>query len=143
MTNVRFHFNVADRTDYTCRLLRKAVRQGARVAVSGPAATLAGLDRALWTFDATDFVPHVLLASGQTLPQRLGATPVYLVERTADAPAREVLVNLGAETPVGFEAFERVVEIVSTAEADRVAARQRWREYAALGLTIERHEAGL
>ena len=141
MTHVRFHFNVTDRTDYTCRLLRKATRQGARVAVSGPAQALAVLDRALWSFDPLEFVPHVLLAAGKVLPDRLRATPVCLAERAVDAPMREVLVNLGSDTPDGFEAFDRVVEVVSTADADRVAARQRWRDYAARGFAIERHEA--
>ena len=140
MTHVRFHFNVADRTDYTCRLLRKATRQGVRVAVSGPAIALVGLDRALWSFDPFEFVPHVRLAAGQVLPDRLRATPVCLVERATDAPMRDVLVNFGSDTPEGFEAFERVVEVVSTTESDRIAARQRWRDYAARGLAIERHE---
>ena len=140
MTHVRFHFNVADSTDYACRLLRKATRQGAKIAVTGPARALAGLDRALWSFDALEFVPHVVLPPGQVLPERLRATPVCLVEDPANAPTREVLVNLGPETPVGFEAFERVVEIVSMEEGDRAAARARWRAYAALGATIERHE---
>ena len=141
MTHVRFHFNVADSTDYACRLLRKATRQGAQVAVTGPAPALAGLDRALWAFDPIEFVPHVMLPPGQPLPERLRATPVCLVEHAADAPTREVLLNLGREAPEGFEAFERVIEIVSTDEADRVAARARWRSYAAQGVTIERHEA--
>lgn len=140
MTHVRFHFNVADSTDYACRLLRKATRQGARVAVTGPARALAGLDRALWSFDAIEFVPHVVLAPGQVLPERLRATPVCLVEEPALAPTREVLVNLGPETPEGFDAFGRVVEIVSMDEDDRTAARARWRAYAAMGATIERHE---
>ena len=62
MTEVSFHFNVPDRTEYTCRLLRKALRQGVRVVVVGPEKILAGLDRAIWTFDAIEFVPHVLCA---------------------------------------------------------------------------------
>ena len=78
MTHVRFHFNVADRTDYACRLLRKATRQGAQVVVTGPAHALAGLDRALWAFDPVEFVPHVVLTPGQALPERLRATPVCL-----------------------------------------------------------------
>ena len=60
MTEIAFHVNVPDRLAYACRLLRKAVRQGARVAVTAPPATLRGLDRALWTFEPTEFVPHAL-----------------------------------------------------------------------------------
>ena len=140
MTHVRFHFNVTDSTDYACRLLRKATRQGAQVVVTGPARVLAGLDRALWAFDPIEFVPHVVLPPGQSLPERLRATPVCLAEQATDAPAREVLLNLGREAPEGFAAFDRIVEIVSTDHDDRVAARARWRSYAAHGVTIERHE---
>lgn len=140
MTHVRFHFNVVDRTDYACRLLRKATRQGAQVVVTGPARALADLDRALWAFDPIEFVPHVLLPPGQALPERLRATRVWLAEQTTDAPTREVLLNLGREAPAEFETFDRVVEIVSTDEADRMAARARWRSYAARGVAIERHE---
>lgn len=142
MTHVRFHFNVADHTDYACRLLRKATRQGATVVVSGPPGALAGLDRALWAFDPVEFVPHLVLVPGQALPERLRPTPVWLTQRATDAPTREVLLNLWTEPPDGFEAFDRVVEIVSTQEDDRLAARSRWRSYAARGVTIERHEAG-
>ena len=140
MTHVRFHFNVADSTDYACRLLRKAARQGVKVAVTGPARALAALDRALWVFDAVEFVPHVLLAPGQALSERLQGTPICLTEDAAAAPTREVLLNLGPQAPERFEAFERVVEIVSMDEDDRAAARSRWRDYAARGATIERHE---
>lgn len=140
MTQVRFHFNVADRTDYACRLLRKALRQGSRVAVVGPRAVLSGLDRALWMFDALEFVPHAVIPLGQRLPDRLSATPVCLAERATDAPMRDVLVNLGDDVPEGFESFDRIVEIVSTEGDDRMAARQRWRAYAGKGLAIERHE---
>lgn len=140
MTKVSFHFNVPHRLAYACRLLRKATRQGARVTATGPAAALAELDRTLWTFDPIEFLPHVRVGAGQTLPQRLRATPVCLVEDLAGAPHHDVLLNLGAEPPAGFESFERLIEIVSSDEADRLAARARWKHYAARGYAIERHE---
>ena len=140
MTEVSFHFNVPDRTEYACRLLRKALRQGAKVVVVGPEQILAGLDRALWTFDAIEFVPHVLVRSGETVPARLRDTPVWLTETASDAVHHEVLVNLGQEPPSGFESFARLIEIVSLDEDARVAARQRWKHYSSRGYAIERHE---
>ena len=142
MPLVSFHFNVPDPVQYACRLLRKATRQGSNVVVSAAAAELAALDKALWTFDPIEFIPHTRLAPGQVLPERLARTPVCLAEHATDAPGREVLVNLGHAAPEGHEAFERVVEIVSPREDDRAAARQRWRGYAAAGFVIERHEVG-
>ncbi len=140
MTRVSFHFNVPQRLAYACRLLRKATRQNARVTVTGEARTLAELDRALWSFEPTEFIPHVLLRDGEAPPARLQATPVWLTATPAGAPHHEVLLNLGAEPPAGFESFERLIEIVSTDDAERAAARARWKHYAARGYAIEKHE---
>jgi len=52
-----------------------------------------------------------------------------------------VLVNLGTATPVGFESYARLIEIVSSSDQDRSAARLRWRYYAHRGYPIARHEA--
>lgn len=140
MTRVSFHFNVPHRLEYACRLLRKATRQNARITVTGSAPVLAELDRALWSFEPTEFIPHVLLREGQTLPERLAETPVCLSTTLAGAPHHDVLLNLGAEPPAGFESFERLIEIVSTDDDERAAARARWKHYAARGYAIEKHE---
>lgn len=142
MTKVSFHFNVPYRVGYVCRLLRKAMRQRSRVSVTGALPLMQELDRTLWSFDATEFLPHVLLARGQTVPERQGATPICLVEDLGGALHHDVLLNLGAETPAGFESFERLIEIVTAEPADRDAARARWKHYAARGYAIERHEVG-
>lgn len=143
MTEVSFHFNVPDTLGYACRLLRKATRQGSRVTVTGDGTTLSGLDRVLWTFDPIEFIPHVLVRRGEPPAERLRATPVCLAEDLGDALHQEVLVNLGAEPPRGFESFDRVIEIVSTDEDERAAARARWKHYAARGYAIVRHEVGV
>ena len=140
MTEVTFHFNVTDRLAYACRLLRKATRQGARVAVTAGSETLSKLDKALWTFEPNDFVPHVRLPPGATPTQRLLPTPIWLVEQLADAPQRSVALNLGLEMPQGFESFERMIEIVSLGEEDRQAGRERWKHYTGRGYAITRHE---
>ena len=140
MTRVSFHFNVPHRLEYACRLLRKATRQNARITVTGGSEVLAELDRALWSFEPTEFIPHVLLHDGQALPGRLADTPVCLSTTLAGAPHHDVLLNLGAEPPAGFESFARLIEIVSTDDDERAAARARWKHYAARGYAIEKHE---
>lgn len=139
MTEVSFHFNVPDRTDYTCRLVRKAARQGANVVMTGPAHALAHYDRALWTFDPLEFLPHVILRPGQPVLDRLRRTPVWLVEDASQAEHHDVLINLGDDAPAGFGSFARVIEIVSLDAADRAAARVRWKHYEARGYAIEHH----
>ena len=142
MTEVSFHFNVPDRLGYACRLLRKATRMGARVAVTAPQEALNTLDRALWVFEPTEFGPPVRRAAGIKATPRQGPTPIWLVEQVADAPEHDVLLNLSQQVPAGFESFARLIEIVSTDDSDRHAARDRWKHYTGRGYAITRHEVG-
>jgi DNA polymerase-3 subunit chi len=143
MTEVQFHFNVPDRLLYACRLLRKALRSGAGgVAVSGPMGTLSRLDPLLWTFDPQEFIPHVLVRDPKALPSRLQRTPIWLVERAEQGAHLPVLVHLGDEPAEGFESFQRLVEIVSTDDPQREAARRRWKHYAGRGYALQRFDIG-
>lgn len=137
MTEVAFHFNVPDKLAYGCRLLRKAWGSGARVVVTAEPDTLDRLDLMLWTFSALEFVPHCR----QTAPvATLAASPVLLTSTLADCPHHEVLVNLGQDVPPGFERFERFIELVTVADADRAAARSRWKHYTDRGYAMKRHD---
>lgn len=141
MTEVQFHFNVPDRLLYACRLLRKALRSGAAgVTVSAPSATLARLDRTLWTFDPQEFIPHVLVRDGQQVPARLKRTPIWLVERAEQGHHHPVLVHLGDDPAEGFESFGRLIEIVSTDAEERESARRRWKHYAGRGYELQRFD---
>lgn len=140
MTEVSFYVNVADPLAYTCRLVRKALRGGSKLTLAGPAPTLARIDRALWEFDPTDFVPHLLARPGQAPAPRLRDTPVWLVADLAQAGHHDVLVNLFDDAPPGFESYARVVEIVADDDAALAAGRQRWRHYASRGYAPVKHE---
>ncbi len=137
MTEIAFHFNMPDRTHYLCRLLRKAVTQGAKVAVTGDAQTLRELDAALWSFSATDFVPHCC-ASGDSLVR--SASPVLLGVTPQNAPHHDVLVNLEAQVPTGFERFKRVIEVVGSGDQERADSRLRWKYYQQRGYALVRHD---
>jgi DNA polymerase-3 subunit chi len=140
MTEVEFHVNVADRLQYACRLLRKASRKGVRVAVTGSASVLNELDRQLWTFDAEEFIAHVRVAAGQASSSSVQRSPVWLVEDASVGAELAVLVNLGDELAGGFESYERLIEVVSSDDAERDAGRQRWKQYLARGYTPRKHE---
>jgi DNA polymerase III subunit chi len=143
MTEIQFHFNVPDRLLYVCRLLRKALRSGARgVAVSGGTATLTTLDRTLWTFDPQEFIPHLLLKRGDAVAPRLARTPIWLVEDVGQGMHHPVLVHLGEEPAPGFESFTRLIEVVSTDPDEREAARRRWKHYAGRGYALQRFDVG-
>ena len=144
MTDIAFHFNVPDKLAYSCRLLRKAYQSGAQLVVTGAPDMLAELDHMLWTFSASEFVPHYRPTasdkSDTALDKTLAATPVLLVESLRACAHHGVLVNLGADIPAEFERFERFIEVVSTQDADRLSARRRWKHYADRGYALKRHD---
>jgi DNA polymerase-3 subunit chi len=138
MTGVEFHFNAPDKVGYACRLLRKAVGKGAKLVVTGEPALLRELDTALWTFSPLEFVPHCYGdAAGAVV---LAASPVVLADAAHAAPHQEVLLNLGPGVPEGFERFERLIEVVTANEDDRVQGRRRWKHYADRGYAIQKHD---
>jgi DNA polymerase-3 subunit chi len=138
MTEVTFHFNVPDSVGYACRLVRRAVGAGSRVVVTGDPDTLRTLDADLWTFSQVDFIPHCQAEGAD--PRVLAASPVVLTAAPRGAPHQEVLVNLGGPVPEGFERFQRLNELVSQDEGDRLRARDRWKHYATRGYAIKRHD---
>lgn len=134
MTQVEFHSNVPEPLHFACRLLRKAVGQGHRVLVTAPADSLQALDRALWTFDAQAFLPHLRLGAKAHPPADLARTQLLLAEQAEPSADAAVLVNLGADVPAHADGFARIVEIVGS-DADSVSrGRSRWRTYVARGL---------
>lgn len=141
MTSVAFHFNAPSKLAYACRLLRKAVSSGTTAAVLGDEAMICKLDEQLWSFSALDFVPHG--RAGSMAEQQRALTPIWLCSKAAEGLGRQVLVNLTSEIPVGFESFERVIEVVSQDEADRQSARARWKHYSERSMEIVRHDLKL
>lgn len=143
MTEVAFHFNAPDKWAYACRLLRKAVAAGAWVVVIAESESLDQLDSVLWTFSPLEFVPHCRWPAP---PDVVQASPV-LVTDTLEAAMLDthpqVLVNLGAAVPAGFESFQRVIEVVTLDDAERQFARVRWKHYADRGYAITRHDLKL
>lgn len=137
MTEIAFHVNTPDKLAYACRLLRKALRQGSRVVVTGSEELLQRLDIALWTFSATDFVAHCQATASESV--RL-ASPIVLAANPASAPLAPVLVNLGPDLPMGFERFDRVIELADHSDGDRLQARIRWKHYANRGYALKHQD---
>jgi DNA polymerase III subunit chi len=142
LAEVEFHTGVLSPVDFACRLLRKAQRSGARAWVTAPAALLNELDRALWTFEERDFVPHARVQAAT--PTLLARTPLWLAGAVGDMSltgAPRLLVNLGADAPPDFSALDRLIEIVSADVDDAQSGRERWRAYKVAGLNIVHHQA--
>lgn len=140
MTQLDFYTGVSDRLAFVCRLLRKVQLSGAKIGVCGPQSSLRRLDVALWDFEPVAFVPHLDLSAGVAEPGLIASTPVLLAEHVDALDHREILLNLGAEVPNGFEQFQRVLEVVSLNAEQVQTGRQRFRHYKSLGHEIKWHE---
>jgi DNA polymerase-3 subunit chi len=135
VTQIDFYFNAADRLQVACRLAAKALAEGKRMLIYAPDAELATrLDRLMWTWPATGFVPHC--SSGDALASE---TPVLISgdDATADIP---ILLNLSADCPPHYASFERLLEVVGAEEADREPARARFRLYKSRGYAVASHD---
>lgn len=135
MTEVSFHSGLPDKLGYACRLLRKAYRQGFRVVALGAPETLGQLDKALWTFEEEDFIPHRRLRRGEAPDERHAPTPIWLLDDEGADVRAQVLVNFGPELAAQPQRFDRVVELVGLDADDIGAGRARWRHYLAQGFT--------
>ena len=143
MARIDFHSNVSDKLEYVCRLTRKiwsATPEGQpvrNIVIVGDRADLKKLDELLWTFSSTDFLPHCFITD-EAAPD----TPVVLSENFAISslnaiPHSDVMIHLGMQMPEDVpglvERFPRIVEVVTVNEAERLAGRERYKAYRALG----------
>jgi DNA polymerase-3 subunit chi len=108
------------------------------VAVIAEPQVLVEVDDLLWRFSAVDFVPHCRAGAPAA---SLAASPIVLTKSLAAASCadRDVLLNLGQGVPAGFEAFERLIEVVALDEGDVNAGRSRWKHYKAGGHALTKH----
>jgi len=138
MTRIEFRTNIADKINYTCRWVRKALSQAPDVSIvilAEDSRQLTALDRALWTFSDIDFLPHAVL--GASLASR---SRVVLTDNgEMDLPESHILVNLSKMVPVSYSRFDRLLELVSTDAIDVEAGRKRYVHYRDRGYVLH-HE---
>ena len=136
MTTIDFYFNAADRMQIACRLAGKAHAQRKRLLIYAPQPeTAQRIDRLLWTWPATGFVPHCFAHDALA-----AETPVLIVSDAAAPEAGELLLNLDTGCPPHFERFERLLEVVGQDDDARRLARERYRYYRDRGYPIRNHD---
>ncbi|MDZ5615507.1 DNA polymerase III subunit chi [Achromobacter xylosoxidans] len=145
MTRIDFAFGAPDRLRMACQVVRKRYLAGQRLVVyCKEGSRLAAFDRMLWAFDDTSFVPHVLandpLAAETPVVLTAGDPWQAAQAAVADGQPQPWLLNLDDACPPGFDAFERLLEIVSDDPDDKQAARPRWRAYQGAGHTPQSHD---
>lgn len=138
MTEITFHVNAPDKLDYACRFLRTTQKKSAQVLVLGQQQSLNSLSAKLWALSTTEFLPHCFAdASVEVITH----SPIVLsAELLTSANESQVLLNLGAPLPAGFERFERLIELVGQDPDDLQAARVRWKHYKDRGYALSRYD---
>ncbi len=135
MTQIDFYTHVNDKLHTVCQLVAKAYERKLKVLVFTPdASTSNKLDNLLWTASAIGFVPHTQAGNDIAV-----ATPVIIDHHGATLNHDDLLINLRAEWPPFFSRFQRLIEVVSLDENDRLAARERYTFYRDRGYPIKSH----
>lgn len=138
MTEIAFHVNAQDKLDYACRLLRATQKKSAHVLVLGQPDALKALSSKLWAMTATEFMPHCFAGDSADV---LAHSPIVLSAQLIESNVQsQVLLNLGAPLPAGFERFERLIELVGQDSDDLQAARTRWKHYKDRGYALSRYD---
>ncbi len=125
MTKIDFYTGSKDKLRTACQLSHKAMQNGVRVILSAPdAATNDALDKLLWHYPATAFIPHC-----RSDAEEAGQMPVVLNQGSDKFPHHELLISLHNECAPFFSRFERVIEIVGKDEEDARLGRERFGFY--------------
>lgn len=135
MTRVQFYHNTENPFALACELVERASTNGRKVVLHLPdAATADQFDHVLWSFDPIAFIPHVMAGSPLA-----AETPVIITHPQNDsAPGHEdLLFNLGISPPPEYQRYRMLIEIVGLSMDERLAARQRWKQYQSCGLSIQ------
>lgn len=133
MTHVEFLHGAPDRLQAAAQWLQQAWGRRQAVLVYIPDAEAAArLDRVLWTQPQLSFLPHCRADAPQA-----AETPILLTDQLETPPQENCLLNLSNELPPTFSRFGQVVEIISTADTDKLPARERFKFYRERGYLIE------
>jgi DNA polymerase III subunit chi len=125
VTKVDFYTGSKDKLRTACQLSHKAMQNGVRTVISLPdAATSESLDKLLWHYPATAFIPHCLCNA-----EEAEQMPVVLNHGGEKFPHHDLLISLHNECVPFFSRFERVFEIISADEEDSRLGRERFKFY--------------
>ena len=91
------------------------------------------LDDLLWDMGDDVYLPHQIAGDEDD-----GEAPVLIAPPEADAPLRPLVINLRDAAVEG--GFERVLEVVPADDDARGPLRERWKQYKARGLEVNKHD---
>lgn len=136
MTKIDFYTGSADKLRTACQLSHKAMQNGVKVAFSTRDAAMAdALDKLLWQFPASAFIPHC-----RSDDEDAAQYPVVLNIGNDNFPHFDLLINLQDECAAFFSRFDRVIEIVGLDADDSRLGRERFKFYRDRGYELSHTE---
>ena len=118
-----------------CELARKAHDANLwTLVLARDAAQAEALDDLLWDMGEDVFIPHQI--AGVDVDEDEAA--VLIAPPGVDAPLRPLVINLRDAAVEG--SFERVLEVVPADDSARGPLRERWRQYKARGLEVNKYD---
>ena len=137
MTRVEFYFNVSDKLAKTVELCEKALAKGRQLTIyTQNDAMSSDMQNLLWTHSASSF-----LANSYVNDAHSQFSPIVIDAQGDNLLQDDVLINLQMAQPLFFSRFRYLVELVGSNEADKAAARARFRFYKDRGYTIKSTDA--
>ena len=125
MTKIDFYTGSTDKLRTACQLSHKAMQNGVRTVISTPDAVIRDtLDKLLWHYPATAFIPHCFCDAKEAEQM-----PVVLNHGSEKFPHHDLLISLHSECVPFFSRFERVIEIIGSEAEDSRMGRERYRFY--------------
>lgn len=133
MTRIEFFVNVPDKLAKVAELCEKAVAKGRKLTVfTHDNAMSECVQQLLWQHSASSFLP-----SAGPEDDVSKDVPIIVDADGLDLIQDDILINLKSEYPPFFSRFRYMVEIVGLDEADKVAARSRYKFYRDRGYQIK------
>ena len=118
-----------------CELARKAFDAGIPTLVlARDTAQAEAIDDLMWSFDPDAYLPHQIAGSDDEDE----LTPILILAPDTDFPMRPMVINLRDAAVEGD--FDRVLEVVPADPAARAPLRERWKQYQARGLQLNKHD---
>ena len=118
--------------DLVCTLATERYRQGQSIFILAASQEQAEqLDEQLWQQDTRYFVPHAL-SEEPTVQQAPVEIGTFKPKRN-----RQLLINLSNDAPPFAGRFAEVVDFVPTDETRKQLARERYKQYRAVGFTLQ------
>ena len=118
-----------------CELARKAFDAGIPTLVlARDHAQAEAIDDLMWSFDPDAYLPHQIAGSDDEDE----LTPILILGPDTDFPMRPMVINLRDAAVEGD--FERLLEVVPADPAARAPLRERWKQYQARGLDLNKHD---